>query len=128
MDKGRMRHIPLFLETSIHGEIRKGASWLDLRTLMYHRDGTRPGYIHIVSDDGLVSIEVVSRRDKGPAPIFVTYSFPKPVDLRLTGRFKYPDFTRGARVGDANGNVEFDTLWRSANSVLTTTDGPALNI
>jgi hypothetical protein len=128
MDKARMRHVPLFLETSIHGEIRRGAGWLDLRTLGYRQDGTRPGYIRMVSNDGLVTIEVVSRRDKGPAPIFVTYSFSRPVDLRLTGRFKYPEFTRGARAGDANGNVEFDTLWRSVNSVLTTTDGPVLNV
>jgi hypothetical protein len=128
MDKARMRHVPLFLETSIHGEVRRGASWLDLRTLRYHHDGTRPGYIHMVSDDGQVSIEVTSRTDKGLAPIFVTYSFPKAVDLRLTGRFKYPDFTRGARAEDGNGNVAFDTLWRSVNSDLTTTGGPALNI
>jgi len=128
MDAARMRHVPLFLETSIHADVRRGSAWLDLRTLAYHDGGTRPGYIRMVSDDGLVSIEVASRTDKGPAPIFVTYAFPAPVDVRLTGRLKYPDFTRGASAVDANGSVHFDTLWRSVNSVLTTTAGPGLDL
>jgi hypothetical protein len=128
MDSGRMRHVPLFLETSIHGEIRRGGVWLDLRTLKYHRDGTRPGYIHMVSDDGLVSIEVTSRRDKGLAPIFVRYAFSSPVDLRLAERLKYPEFTRDFHADDASGNVDFGTLWRGENAVLTTTSGPRLDI
>ncbi len=126
MDARRKRHVPLFLETSIHGEVRKAGGWLDLRTLKYHQVGTRPGYIRMASDDGLVSIEVASRPDKGPAPIFVTYAFSSPVDLRLTERLKYPDFTYGAHPADANGSVAFDTAWRSVNSVLTTTGGPRL--
>jgi hypothetical protein len=128
MDARRMRHVPLFLETSIHGEIRKAAAWLDLRTLKYHQDGTRPGYIRMVSGDGLVSIEIASRTDKGLAPIFVTYAFSSPVDFRLTERLKYPEFTHGVRPSDSSGNVDFDTAWRSVNSVLTTTNGPRLDL
>jgi hypothetical protein len=126
MDPGRMRHVPLFLETSIYGEVRKGGGWLDLRTLAYHQDGTRPGYIRMASDNGLVTIEVTSRSDKGLAPIFVRYAFSAPVDLRLTGRFKYPEFTHDSRADDSDGVVEFSTLWRGENALLTTIGGPRL--
>jgi hypothetical protein len=128
MDSRRMRHVPLFLETSIFGEVRRAGAWMDLRVLKYHQEGTRPGYIHLVSDDGSVSIEITSRRDKGPAPIFARYTFSGPTDLRLTGRFKYPDFTQGFRASDSNGDVEFTTLWRGENAVLATFDGPTLDL
>ena len=128
MDPGRMRHVPLFLETSIYGRVRKGSEWLDLRSLGYHHAGTRPGYIRLQSDDGLVSIEIASRRDKGPAPIFVRYAFAAQVDLRLGARFKYPDFTQGFRSDDPSGLAEFTTLWRGENAVLTTTQGPVLDL
>lgn len=126
MDAKRMRHVPLFLETSIFGEIRSGDGWLDLRALKYHHAGTRPGYIHLQSDDGLASIEITSRKNAALSPIFVTYSFSRPVDLRLSARFKYPDFTKGFQSDDAAGTAEFETAWRGENAVLTTTAGPRL--
>jgi hypothetical protein len=128
LDAGRMRHVPLFLETSVHAEIRAPGGWQDLRALKYHQEGTHPGYIHLVSDNGLVSIEVTSRRDKGPAPIFVTYTFSDAEDVRLTARFKYPEFTLGSHSDDSNGNVEFSSRWRGENAVLTTTTGPRLDL
>jgi hypothetical protein len=128
LDAGRMRHVPLFLETSIFCEIRDAGTWKDLRSLAYHQAGTRPGYIHMVSDNGLVSIEVTSRRDKGLAPIFVRYSFSDPEDVRITARFKYPEFTQEAKPEDSDGNVAFSTRWRGENAVLTTTPGPSLNM
>ncbi len=126
MDAGRMRHVPLFLETSIHGEVRSGGGWLDLRTLKYHHAGTRPGYIRLESDDGLVSIEITSRKNAALSPVFARYSFSRPVDLKLEARFKYPEFTRGFRSNDASGYSEFETAWRGENAVLTTTKGPRL--
>jgi hypothetical protein len=128
LDSGRMRHVPLFLETTIFSEIRTPGGWLDLRSLKYHQDGTRPGYIHLVSDDGLVAIEVTSRRDQGLAPIFVRYTFTDPKDVRLTCRFKYPEFTQDALTEDANGSIVFSTRWRGENAVLTTTTGPKLEL
>jgi len=126
MDAKRMRHVPLFLETSIHGEVRSGDGWLDLRTLRYRHDGTRPGYVHLQSDDGLVSIEVTSRKNAALSPIFIRYAFSRPVVLRLVARFKYPDFTRDFHSDDAAGYSEFQTAWRGENAVLTTTGGPRL--
>jgi hypothetical protein len=128
MDSRRMRHVPLFLETSIACEFRSGGAWQDLRALGYRHDGTRPGYIRLESKDGRVSIEITSRRDKGAAPIFVRYSFSAPVDLRLSARFKHPEFTRAFRSEDRSGVGEFTTLWRGANAALTTTEGPALDL
>lgn len=128
LEAGRMRHVPLFLETSIYAEIRVPGGWQDLRSLQYHQAGTRPGYIRLVSVNGLVSIEVTSRRDKGVAPIFVRYSFSDPQDVRLVARFKYPEFTRDSHPDDPTGNVDFSTSWRNANAALTTTPGPALDL
>jgi hypothetical protein len=128
LDAGRMRHIPLFLETSLYAEIRGPDGWRDLRTLKYHQDGTRPGFIHLVSNDGLVSIEVTSRRDRGPAPIFVRYMFAVAKDVRLTARFRHPEFTIDAHPADSDGNVDFATRWRGENAVLTTTTGPKLDM
>lgn len=127
LDSGRMRHVPLFLETTIFAEVRAAGGWQDLRSLKYHQDGTRPGYIHLVADNGIVAIEVTSRRDRGLAPIFVRYSFPSPQDVRLTARFKYPEFTLGAKPDDSNGSIGFSTRWRGENAVLTTTTGPKLD-
>jgi hypothetical protein len=126
MDAKRMRHVPLFLETSVHGLVRTGDAWLDLRTLKYHHAGTRPGYVHLQSDDGLVSIEVTSKKNAQLSPIFVRYAFSRSVDLRLVARFKYPEFTRAFHADDAAGASEFDTAWRSENAVLTTAGGPGL--
>jgi len=126
MDPVRMRHVPLFLETSISGQVRSGEGWLDLRSLNYHHLGTRPGYIRLQSDDGLVSIEISSRRNAPLSPIFVRYLFSKPVELRLAARFKYPEFTGAFRSDDAAGFAEFETKWRGENAVLTTTAGPRL--
>src|ERR1035438_6871172 len=126
MDAGRMRHVPLFLETAIYGQVRSGDRWLDLRSLKYHHAGTRPGTVRLQSDDGLVSIEITSRKSAALCPMFVKYSFSRPVDLRLVARFKYPDFTEGFRSDDAAGCAEFETAWRGENAVLTTTKGPRL--
>jgi hypothetical protein len=128
LDARRMRHVPLFLETSIYAGIRTPSGWQDLRALKYHQEDTHPGYIHLVSDNGLVSIEVTSRRDKGASPIFIAYSFSEPEDVRLTGGFKYPEFTLGSRPADANGDIAFTSRWRDANAVLTTTEGPVLDL
>ncbi len=128
LDSGRMRHVPLFLETTIFAEVRAEGGWRDLRSLKYHQDGTRPGYIHLASDNGLVAIEVTSRRDQGLAPIFVRYTFLRPQDVRLTARFKYPEFTQGAQPDDASGTIAFTTRWRGENAVLTTTTGPRLEL
>ena len=128
MDSKRMRHVPLFLETSVSCQVRKGSEWQDLRSLKYHHDGTRPGFIRLRSDNGLVSIEITSRRDAGPAPVFVRYAFAAPVDLRLSARFKYPEFTQAFHSEDACGLAEFTTLWRGENAVLTTTPGPVLDM
>jgi hypothetical protein len=126
MDPVRMRHVPLFLETSIFGSVRKGDAWLDLRTLRYHHNGTRPGWIRLESDDGLVSIEVTARKLADAGPMFVRYTFTEAVDFRLSARFKYPDFTQQASSDDASGSARFLTLWRGENAVLTTTSGPEL--
>ncbi|HEY1847587.1 MAG TPA: hypothetical protein VGG37_00210 [Opitutaceae bacterium] len=129
MDARRMRHVPLFIETSIFGEVKSGGAWRDLRSLGYRHEGTRPGYIRMVSSDGLVSIEVTSRRDVPASPIFVTYHFAKPEEMRLTARFKYPQFITGGRADDGNGSGEFTAKWRGENAVLTTVDGgPALDL
>ncbi len=126
MDAKRKLHVPLFLETSIFGQIRKGLGWLDLRSFRYHHAGSRPGYIHLQSDDGFVSIEVTSAKDAPASPIFVRYTFAEKVDLRLSAHFKYPAFTKEARADDAAGCARFSTLWRGENAVLTTTGGPGL--
>jgi hypothetical protein len=126
MDAKRMRHVPLFLEASVFGQIRRGGGWLDLRKLKYHQVGTRPGFIHMQSDDGLVSIEVTSRKAADLSPIFVRYSFSVPVDLRLSAEFKYTEFARGAGSEDAEGYSAFSTLWRGVNATLETTEGPRL--
>ncbi|HEY5079626.1 MAG TPA: hypothetical protein VII43_07245, partial [Opitutaceae bacterium] len=124
MDARRMRHVPLFLETSIHCEIRGGGGWIDLRELKYHQEGTRPGYIHMRSDDGLVEIETGLRKGTSPCPIFLRYGFSKPVEVRLAADFKYPEFTQEAHSNDAQGSTVFTTLWRGVNATLATTGGP----
>lgn len=126
MDPGRMRHIPLFLEDSISGQVRRGGAWTDLTSLRYRHRGTRPGYIRLESEDGEVAIEISSRKGAPLSPMFVRYSFREPSDLRLSSRFKYPEFTQSFRSDDASGLSEFRTLWRSENPVLTTTPGPRL--
>jgi GH15 family glucan-1,4-alpha-glucosidase len=126
MDARRMRHVPLFLETSIAGAIRDGDGWLDLRSLAYHNVGTRPGYIHIVSDDGLVSIEISAVTQAELSPVFVRYAFSRPVDLQLSATFKYPDFIRNIHADDHAGTAEFTTQWRDQNAALTTMAGPEL--
>ncbi len=126
MDSARMRHVPLFLETSIFGEVRRGDAWLDLRSLVYHHAGTRPGMIRLQSNDGQVTIEITARRNVPASPVFVRYRFSEAVDFRLSAHFKYPDFTRSSRSDDAAGYAEFTTLWRGENAVLTTTEGPRL--
>jgi GH15 family glucan-1,4-alpha-glucosidase len=127
MDAVRMRHVPLFLETAIFGEIRSGGGgWTDLRTLKYLNDGTRPGDILLTSDDGRVKIEIMARRKAELSPIFVFYSFSSPVDFRLTARFERPEFTKSERADDSAGYAEFTTAWRDQNAVLTTSSGPDL--
>ena len=126
MDAKRMRHVPLFLETSIHCEVRNGDAWSDLRDLKYHQVGTHPGYIHLKSDDGLVEIETGLRKGTNLRPIFLRYSFSKPVEVRLTADFKHPEFTQEARSSDAQGSSVFTTLWRGVNATLATTEGPRL--
>jgi hypothetical protein len=126
MDAGRMRHLPLFLETSIHGEIRKGAGWMDLRSLRYRNEGTRPGYVRIVSEDGSVRIEITARTKAALSPIFVRTTFSSPVDYRLTARFQRPEASRTGRADDASGSAVFSTAWRGENSALTPSEGPNL--
>ncbi len=126
MDARRARHVPLFLETTLFAEVRSGDGWTDLRTRRYRHDGTRPGYIRLRSDDGQVSIEVTARKNAEQSPIFVHYTFARPVDLRLVARLKYPEFTQAFRSDDAAGLSEFSTAWRGVNPVLTTTSGPRL--
>jgi hypothetical protein len=126
MDAGRMRHVPLFLETSIFGQVRRGADWTDLRSLRYTRAGTRPGYIRLQSEDGLVVIEVTSKKNAALSPLFVRYAFSTPVDFRLTAKFTYPEFTREFHSDDGAGSWAFSTLWRGENARLTTMDGPGL--
>jgi hypothetical protein len=126
MDPAGMRHVPLFLETTIFGSIRTRSGWLDLRTLKYSRAGTRPGRVHLRSEDGRVTIEVSARKNGATGPMFVRYTFAAPVDFRLAAGFKYPQFTRGFRADDASGAWEYATLWRHENPVLTTVEGPAL--
>src|ERR1039458_1874790 len=75
MDAKRMLHVPLFLEASVYGQIFKDGAWVDLRTLKYRNDGTRPGYIRMRTDDETVVIEIASRRSGGAGPIFVRYAF-----------------------------------------------------
>ncbi len=128
MDPGRMRHIPLFLETSLFGKVRRGDSWVDLRTLPYRHTGTRPGFIRLEAEDGSLVIEISGRKRAPESPMFVRYTFTRPVDLRLSARFKYPEFTQSSRANDSAGIAEFRTLWRSENPVLTTTAGPRLVI
>ena len=126
MDAVRMRHVPLFLETSIYGEVRNGSGWTDLRTLKYRNAGTRPGYIRLVSEGGGVTIEISARTTAALSPIFVRTTFASPVDYRLTARFKRPEHTRSERADDASGRAEFRTEWRDQNSALTASDGPDL--
>ena len=124
MDAKRMRHVPLFLETSIYGQVRRGAEWSDLRKLKYRQAGTHPGYIQLKSEDGLVTIEITSRKKAELSPIFVRYTFSEPVDLRLSTEFKYPEFTKESHSNDAAGYEAFTTLWRGVNATLATVQGP----
>ena len=122
-----MRHVPLFLETEIYGEIRSGGGgWTDLRTLKYRNDGTRPGHILLTSEDGRVKIEIMARRKAALSPIFVRYSFSSLVDFRLTARFQRPEFTKSERADDSSGYAKFTIAWRDQNAVLTTSAGPDL--
>lgn len=127
MDPERRLHVPLFLETEITAQMSLGGgAWADLTRLKYDREGTRPGYIRMRSEDALVSIEVTSRHGKPDAPIFVRYSFGRPVDFRISTRFKYPEFTKAFHNDDAGGCATFETLWRNVNAQIATTPGPRL--
>jgi hypothetical protein len=126
MDAARMLRVPLFLETSIYAEVREAGSWVDLRTLKYRNEGTRPGYVRMVSADGSVTIEISSRPGARLSPIFVKYTFESLVDFRLTARFKRPEYTKSERAEDASGYSEFTTLWRDENSSLKAEAGPDL--
>ena len=127
MDAKRMRQTPLFLATSVFGEVRRGGEWTDLRKLKYHHAGTRPGFIHMESDDGLVAIEITSRRNAALSPIFVKYTFSVPVDLRLSAHFKRPEFTKEARSADEEGYSAFSTQWSEiADPAIGKDGGPRL--
>ena len=126
MDARRMLHVPLFLEASVWGEIFKDNAWVDLRTLKYRNDRTRPGYIRLRTDGETVVIEISARRSAGDGPVFVRYAFENPVDFRLTAQFKHPEFTQGAAKDDASGYAAFPTLWRDVNAVVHTAPGPRL--
>jgi hypothetical protein len=128
MDAGRMRHVPLFMETQVHGFVRRDGAWLDLRTLRYRHDGDHPGTVRLVSEDGRVTIEAFSRRDRPLSPVFVRYSFREPCDFRLSARLKIPGLTRGYAARDAAGYAEFQTLWRCENSTLKRAEGPVLDL
>ena len=96
------------------------------RNLNYRQVDTHPGYIHLQSEDGLVSITISSRKRTEPCPIFVDYTFSQPVDFRISAKFKYPEFTQQAHSNDPAGSSEFTTLWRGVNATLATTRGPRL--
>jgi hypothetical protein len=128
MDSTRMRHVPLFLESTIFARVNREGKWLDLRTLHYRHEGDHPGMVRLVSDDSTVAIEVTSRRDAALSPIFVRYSFRDPVAVRLSARLKIAGFTRAYQAVDASGYAEYKTLWRGENAVLTSTDGPTLDL
>jgi hypothetical protein len=126
MGPKRMLHVPLFLETSIFGQVLRDGAWADLRKLKYGGEGTLPGHILLATEDGTVRIEVASRRSAGDGPVFVRYAFDNPVDFRLTARFKYPEFTRAFEKDDRAGTDSFTTVWRDVNAVIHTTQGPGL--
>jgi hypothetical protein len=126
MDRARMLHVPLFLEVSVFAEVMRDGAWADLRRLKYGTEGTGPGHVLLATDDGTVRIEVSSRRAAGDGPVFVRYSFDNPVDLRLTAKFKYPEFTKASEKDDSAGTDAFTTLWRDVNAAIHTTPGPRL--
>ena len=125
MDAKRMRPSPLFLETFVYGEVRRGGEWTDLRKLKYHHAGTRPGFIHMESDDGLVAIEITSRRNAALSPIFVKYSFSVPVDFRLSAQFKHPELIKETHSADEAGYSAFSTEWSEQDSLLEKTGAKA---
>lgn len=123
MDAKRMRASPLCLLTSVFGEITRAGVWTDLRKLKYHAVGTRPGFIHMQSDDGLVGIEIAARHDAGPSPIFVTYRFSTPVDFRLSADFRHPEFVQEAHADDSKGSATFSTRWAGQRDYTVGLDG-----
>jgi hypothetical protein len=126
MDRARMLHVPLFLEVSIGAQVLRAGAWTDLRKLAYGKEGTEPGHVMLATDDGTVRIEVSARRSAGDGPVFVRYAFDSPADVRLTARFKHPEFTRSFDKDDAAGADAFTTAWRDVNSTLHTAPGPRL--
>ncbi len=75
--------IPSPLRVSLHGSIRQGVGWLDLRSLDYTREGSRPGYLNLVNTEEGVTVRMTADRSAADGPIVVRYTFTQPHDFRF---------------------------------------------
>ena len=62
-----------------------------------------------------MSLEITSRKDSPASPLFLIYSFTKPVNFRYRVRWKTPQSVRLLRSDDAAGCNEFSVQWRNQN-------------
>ena len=80
---GKSGLIPSPLKVSLHGSIRQGEGWLDLRSLEYTREGSRPGYLNLVNTEVGVTVRMTADRSAANSPIIIRYSFNQPHDFRF---------------------------------------------
>ena len=117
------RRTPIFVEFSGAGQIEKNGTWLDLSTLRYSDTGSRPGLIHLQSDDGSVTCEISTRKTAPQSPIFIKYSFKEAVNFRYDIQWKQPEKVRLERSDESNGMSEFSVTWGCWRHVRFQPDG-----
>jgi len=117
------RRTPIFVEFSGAGQIEKNGSWLDLTTLHYRDTGSRPGLIHLQSDDGSVTCEISARKTAPQSPIFIKYSFKEAVNFRYDIQLKQPEKVRLEHSDETNGVSEFAVTWGCWRFVRFQPDG-----
>jgi hypothetical protein len=125
------RRTPIFVEFSGVGQIEKNGTWLDLTTLRYSDAGSRPGLIHLQSEDGAVTCEISSRKAAPQSPIFIKYSFKEAVNFRYDIQWKHPEKVRLEHSDETNGMSEFAVTWGCWRFVRFQPDGsygPALKV
>lgn len=126
MDAVRKRVGPLFLDVAQSAQMEVDGKWIDLGTLHYQADGTRPGRIQLQSDDGEVGIVMSSKKTAPLSPLFLTYSFKTPHAFRWDIRFPRPEWIHAVTIDSTAGAVHLDTLWRKGGDPTKGNAGPQL--
>ncbi len=125
------RRTPIFVEFSGRPKIQKNGAWLDLTTLHYRDTDSRPGWLHLESEDGTVTCEISAKKTAPKSPVFLKYTFTEPVNFRFVAQWKNPELIQLKRTDDDAGLNDFVATWRcwrDPEFPLDKIPGPALTL